>query len=103
ESTTDHTDADGIHYIPPIRIILVPKLCLGTHFTKLRFVRAALAQLGCGRETEFPEKRSQTEFGNEGRGKVNVVVLSRPDPESGNDPHSPSERLPDIASTDPAR
>src|SRR5271167_3788284 len=38
---------------------LVPKLCLGTHGAKLRFASRP------ERETEFPECRSQTEFGNE--------------------------------------
>src|SRR5262249_16291707 len=42
---------------------LVPKLCLGTVFAKLRFARPVSARR---RETGFRGRRSQTEFGNEG-------------------------------------
>src|SRR5437868_6151995 len=42
-----------------VRLLLVPKLCLGTGLAKLCFARPP------ARETEFRVLRSQTEFGNE--------------------------------------
>jgi hypothetical protein len=52
------------------RFLPRPKLCLGTHSRKLCFESKPLTGFGtlnqmAVRETEFPEVRSQTEFGNE--------------------------------------
>src|SRR5579871_749656 len=53
---------------------LVPKLRLGTIFAKLCFASTVRCPRG-GRETEFRGKRSQTEFGNQGKQGIHESVI----------------------------
>jgi len=56
---------------------LVPKLCLGTVFTKLCFASRVRQPWG-RRETEFRGQRSQTEFGNEKKwSRSSLLAMNR--------------------------
>src|SRR5260370_19565221 len=47
------------------RFPLVPELCLGTQASETLFRVTTVLERVRQRETEFPQRRSQTEFGNE--------------------------------------
>ena len=49
----------------PILVILVPKLCLGTHAAKLCFASGSIARTADAKRS-FADVRSQAELGNEG-------------------------------------